>query len=63
MWHVWETGETHTGFLWGDMRDRYHLEHPGACGRIIIKWMFKKCDREAWTGLISVRIGKGDRRL
>jgi hypothetical protein len=42
MWHVWETGEVHTGFWWGDLRERYHLEHVGVDGRIILKGIFKK---------------------
>ena len=28
-------------------------------GRIILKWIFKKWDEEAWTGLIWLRIGTG----
>jgi hypothetical protein len=45
MWHVWETGEVHTGFWWGDLRERDHLEDLGVDVRIILKWIFKKWDR------------------
>jgi len=63
MWYVWETGEMHTLIWLGDLRESDHLEHPGADGRIILKWMLKKCDGEAWAGLICLRIGKGDGRM
>jgi hypothetical protein len=28
-------------------------------GRIILKWIFKSAEGEAWTGLIWVKIGTG----
>jgi hypothetical protein len=37
MWHVWGTGEVHTGFWWGDMKESDHLEDLGVDGRIILK--------------------------
>jgi hypothetical protein len=48
----------HTGFWWGHVREGDHLGDPGVDGRIILKWIFKKCD-EAWTGLSWLRIGTG----
>jgi hypothetical protein len=49
----------HTGFWWGDLRERDHLDDLGLDGRIILKWIFKKWDEEAWTGLFLLRIGTG----
>jgi hypothetical protein len=63
MRHAWETGEVH-GEIWsGDLSERDHLEDLGADGRIVLIWIFKKLDGEAWTGLIWLRIGTGGRRL
>jgi hypothetical protein len=34
-------GEAHTGFWWGNPRERDQLKDPGIDG-IILKWIFKK---------------------
>jgi hypothetical protein len=33
------------------------LDDPGIDGRIILRWIFRKRDVEAWTGSIWLRIG------
>jgi hypothetical protein len=35
-----------------------HLEDPGVCERIILKWILEKWD-EAWTGSSLLGIGTG----
>jgi hypothetical protein len=37
-------GEAYTGFWWGNLRERDHLESPGIDGRIILRWIFSKWD-------------------
>jgi hypothetical protein len=39
-------GEACTGFWWGNLRKRDHLEDPGVDGRIILRWIFRKWDVE-----------------
>ena len=53
----------YAGFWWGNLIERDHLEDPGIDGGIIIRWIFKKWDVGARTGLIWVRIRKGGRLL
>ena len=59
MRHIWETGKVHAGFWWGDLREIDHLEDLDVNERIL-KWILKKWDVEAWTGLICLRTGTGD---
>jgi hypothetical protein len=35
-------------FWWGSLGERVHLQDLGVYGRIILKWILKKWDREAW---------------
>ena len=59
MHHAWGTEKLHAGFWWGDLIERVHLEDVGEDGRTIWKWIFKKWDGEAWTGLVWLRRGTG----
>ena len=55
--------EVYTGFWWEDLRERDHLEDLSEDARIILKWIFKKGDGAAWTGLIWQSIRAGGRHL
>jgi hypothetical protein len=63
MWRVSTTVEVHTGFWWGDLMERDHMEDLGVDGRIRLKWIFRKEDWETRTGLFWLRIGTGGGRL
>jgi hypothetical protein len=49
--------------MWGNLRERHHLEDPGVEGRIILRWIFRKWDVGAWTGSSRLRIGTGGEYL
>jgi len=59
----WGKGEVHTGFWWGNLRERDHLEEPGVDGRILLRWICGKWDVGLWTGSSWLRTGKGGGRL
>ena len=44
---LWGREEIHTGFWWGNPRERDHLEDPSVDGKIILRWIFRKWD---WEG-------------
>jgi hypothetical protein len=58
-------GETYTGFCWGNLRERNHLENPSVDGRIIFKmylleegcrgmdWIELAQDRDRWRALVN----------
>jgi hypothetical protein len=55
---IWET-EVHTGFWWGNLRTKEHLENPGTDERTSLKWIFKKWE---W-GMVWIDVSQDrDRR-
>jgi len=37
-------GQVYTGFWWGNLRERDHLEDLSIDGEVILKWSFKQSD-------------------
>jgi hypothetical protein len=42
MRYSWKRREMHTGFCWGNLKERYHLEELGNDGSIISKQILNK---------------------
>jgi len=59
MWREWGRGEECTGFWWRNLRERVHWRDPGADGRIILKWIFRKWEGVVRIGWSCLRIGTG----
>ena len=57
------TGEGRRLHKNGNLSEGEHLEDPGIHRRIILKWIFKKWNRVAGTGLIRLRTVTGGRPL
>jgi hypothetical protein len=54
------------GVYWvcvGKTEGKNHLEDPRIDGSIILRWIFRKWDWGAWTGMIWLRIGTGGGHL
>ena len=60
--HVARMGKRR-GVYRGNLRERGHLEDPGLDGRIILRWIFRKWDVGAWTGLSWLRTLTGGGHL
>jgi hypothetical protein len=60
---VCETGKVYTLFWWRDLMEGDHLEDLHVGGRVILKWIFKTWDGEAWAGFLWPRTETGDGHL
>ena len=57
MGHAGVREEVLTGFCWGDLEERDHLEDLGLEGKRVLKWVIKKGDvGMEWIDLRSVLV-------
>ena len=59
MWRVWGRGETCKGFWWRNLKERDRWGDPGADGRIILKWIFRKWDVGYGSSWLRIETGGG----
>jgi len=49
----------HTGFWWGNLKERDHWEDPGVDSMVILRWILRvECG--VWIGLIWLRRTGGE---
>jgi len=51
------------GFGGENLRERDKFGDPGVDARIILRWIFRKCDVGIWSGSSWLRIGTGGGHL
>jgi len=54
-----EAGQVYTGFWWGRLTERDHLEDLRVDGKIILKYLFKKQWRVDWADLLRTATSGG----
>ena len=59
MQRVWGRGMAHTGFWWGNLRERDQLGDLEVDGRTILRLIFRNLDVWLWTGSSWLMIGTG----
>jgi hypothetical protein len=52
----------HTGFWWGHLRERHHLEDPGLDGRIVLRWIFRTWNGGGGGGMDGIDLAQDRRR-
>ena len=57
--HVWTIGQVDTGFWWGNLKKRNHLEDPHVDRKIILRWIFRQWVVGEWAKSIWLRIRTG----
>jgi hypothetical protein len=63
MKQAWGREEVDTGFWWGNLMEGDHLDDSGVDGTIILRWIFRKWDVRAYSGLNWLGIGAGVRHM